>query len=154
MRGRRPPPALWSTERTRCSWTHTVSSAREPPLLTNLAKRWASTSSGLQEELESLPSIATSLMSYASLVICEGTANASLPRLILRMFYSSWAFLRPLAFSRSLSWALASAGCGTLTPSASCHSALLTSLLSHSRPPLCSPLLSPATTKRRSPLLS
>jgi hypothetical protein len=30
----------------------------------------------LQEELESLPSIATGLMSYASLVTCEGTANA------------------------------------------------------------------------------
>jgi hypothetical protein len=30
----------------------------------------------LQEELESLPSIATGLMSYASLVTCEGAANA------------------------------------------------------------------------------
>jgi hypothetical protein len=30
----------------------------------------------LQEELESLSSIATGLMSYASLVTCEGTANA------------------------------------------------------------------------------
>jgi hypothetical protein len=30
----------------------------------------------LQEELESLPSIAMSLMSYASLVTCEGAANA------------------------------------------------------------------------------
>jgi regulator of replication initiation timing len=30
----------------------------------------------LQEELESLPSIATGLMSYASLVTCEGTTNA------------------------------------------------------------------------------
>jgi hypothetical protein len=30
----------------------------------------------LQEELESLPSITTGLMSYASLVTCEGAANA------------------------------------------------------------------------------
>jgi hypothetical protein len=30
----------------------------------------------LQEELETLLSIATSLMSYASLVTCEGAANA------------------------------------------------------------------------------
>jgi hypothetical protein len=30
----------------------------------------------LQEELESLPSIMTGLMSYASLVTCEGAANA------------------------------------------------------------------------------
>jgi hypothetical protein len=30
----------------------------------------------LQEELETLPSIATGLMSYASLVTCEGAANA------------------------------------------------------------------------------
>jgi hypothetical protein len=30
----------------------------------------------LQEELESLPSIVTGLMSYASLVTCEGVANA------------------------------------------------------------------------------
>lgn len=30
----------------------------------------------LQEELESLPSITTDLMSYASLVTCEGPANA------------------------------------------------------------------------------
>jgi hypothetical protein len=30
----------------------------------------------LQEELESLPSIATGLMSYALLVTCEGAANA------------------------------------------------------------------------------
>jgi hypothetical protein len=29
-----------------------------------------------QEELESLPSIATDLMSYASLITCEGAANA------------------------------------------------------------------------------
>jgi hypothetical protein len=28
------------------------------------------------EELESLPSIAASLMSYASLITCEGVANA------------------------------------------------------------------------------
>jgi hypothetical protein len=32
--------------------------------------------SWLQEELESLPSIAASLMSYASLITCEGAANA------------------------------------------------------------------------------
>jgi hypothetical protein len=30
----------------------------------------------LQEELESLPSIVTGLMSYASLVTCEGATNA------------------------------------------------------------------------------
>jgi hypothetical protein len=30
----------------------------------------------LQEELETLPSVATGLMSYASLVTCEGAANA------------------------------------------------------------------------------
>jgi hypothetical protein len=39
----------------------------------------------LQEELESLPSIATGLMSYASLVTCEGAANA-LSREVCRHF--------------------------------------------------------------------
>jgi hypothetical protein len=59
---------LGSNGSTRCSWMRIASSAREPPLLTNLG--W------LQEELETLPSIMTGLMSYASLVTCEGATNA------------------------------------------------------------------------------
>jgi hypothetical protein len=43
---RRPPPALGSTERTRCSWSRTVSLVREPPPSTHPAKGWASASSG------------------------------------------------------------------------------------------------------------
>jgi hypothetical protein len=60
----------------------------------------------------------------------------------------------PLAFSRSLSWALASAGRGALTPSASRRSALLSPPLSHSQPSLCSPLLSHSQPPLSSPLSS
>ena len=42
----RPPPALGSTEHTRCSWTRTVSLVRVPPPSTLPAKRWASDSLG------------------------------------------------------------------------------------------------------------
>jgi hypothetical protein len=58
----------------------------------------------------------------------------------------------PSAFSRSLSWALTSAGRGALTPSASRRYALLSPLLSYSRSPPSSS--APAIALLSSPLLS
>jgi hypothetical protein len=71
----RPRRARRSSGRTRNLWTRTGSWVHGPCLLKRPVRRWASASlDGYR--LEVLPTIVTGLMSFASLVTCEGAVNA------------------------------------------------------------------------------